>query len=349
LTSDNKSKITIKEVFGYFVSLILTAIFLYLAFHGEDVKNLITIIGQASLWWIIVFAFLTVLGHYLRALRWKIILSSIKNETSLSNLFGSVMIGYGINNVIPRLGEVSRAVAVGKLENISRSSVLGTIVVERVIDIIFFGIAVVLSAFIYSGNIYEEFVWLKPTIYLGTIIIISVIVIIILTIRFKENFYKVVLKIVEKFSELFAHKLAGIFEKLILGFSSLRGTKNYFNTFLLSVLIIFSYWVNTYVGLLMLGMEANISITFTSSLVIMSISSIGVMIPTPGGIGSYHSITKTVLVTLYNYERSIGIAFATLTHGISYIIHTLCAIIYFFIFKKKFATIQKDLFKIDEQ
>jgi len=349
LISGSKTKITVREIISYVISLSLALLFLYFAFRGENIPDLLLTISSASFIWITVFILLTIVGHYLRAIRWKYLIGSVKKNCSVNHLFGSLMIGYGVNNVIPRLGEVSRAVAVGKLETISRSSVFGTIIVERVIDIIFFGVALILSAFLYEGDIYSEFSWLKPTIYLGTAIITVIIVVLIFAIKYKEKFYKDIIKIVNKFSESFAHKLATIFDKLINGFSSLKGIKNYFVVLLHSVLIIFSYWLNTYVGLTMLGMHNHAGMDFYQSLVIMSISSIGVMIPTPGGIGSYHTITKSVLISLYGYSGSIGIAYATLTHGISYAIHTLLAAGYFILYKNKIISIQKDLFKLDEK
>jgi hypothetical protein len=349
LTSDKSSnKAVIGEIFGYIVTLAVTAGFLYLAFHGESFSNLWETIRHASLFWLAFACVLTLTAHYLRAIRWKILLTSIKKDCSTNTLFGSILLGYGINNVIPRLGEVSRAVTVGKLEGVSRSSVLGTIVVERVIDVCFFGIACIISAFLYTGDLYNKFPWLRDTIYLGVIFIAVIIVILILSIRYKEKFYNIIVKIVEKFSVKFAHRIAKIFENLTYGFSSLKGAKNYLSVLFLSVLIILNYATTTYVGLYMLGMNFIKDTNFAMAFIIISISSIGVMIPTPGAIGSYHTITKSVLVSLFGFSSSISIAYATLTHATSYILHTLFAIVYFFIFKRKFTTIRKDLLKLDE-
>jgi len=72
-------------------------------------------------------------GHYLRALRWKYILNSVKPNTSMKNLFGSLMVGYGVNCVTPKLGEVTRAVLIGKWEGLSRSSMFGTVILEELL------------------------------------------------------------------------------------------------------------------------------------------------------------------------------------------------------------------------
>ena len=349
-SAKSKPKITPREFLSYVVSVLLSVVFLYFAFAGVNASHLLKIISEASLLWVFVFGLLVLVGHYLRALRWKVILSSIKKDVDVNHLFGSLLIGYGVNNVVPRLGEISRAVSVGQLENISRSSIFGTIVVERVIDIIFFGIAVILSAFIYGGNLYAEFPWLRLTMYFGSVIIAIVIVVLVLSIRYKEKFYSVILFLTGKFSKVFAEKIASIFEKLTFGFASLSGWKNYSATLFYSVLIMLAYGLNSYVGFLIFDMHNAANINLSSGWVVMSISSIGVMIPTPGGIGSYHTITKSVLISLYSFLPDVSIAYATLTHAISYIIHSFFALIYFFYFRKKYAALkQTSLFDLEEK
>ncbi|NCQ19036.1 MAG: flippase-like domain-containing protein [Ignavibacteria bacterium] len=349
-SANSKQKITQREFLGFVVSILLSILFLYFAFAGVDISRLLEIISGASLWWIFVFALLTLAGHYFRALRWKVILSSIKKDVEVSHLFGSLLIGYGVNNVVPRLGEISRAVSVGQLENISRSSIFGTIVVERVIDIIFFGLAVILSAFLYSGNLYAQFPWLRLTIYFGSVIIAAVIIILVLSIKYKEKFYSIILSLTGKISKAFAEKVASIFEKLTFGFASLSGWRNYSITIFYSILIMLVYGLNSYVGFIIFDMHNSANINLASGWVVMSISSIGVMIPTPGGIGSYHTITKSVLISLYAFRPDMSIAYATLTHAISYLIHSIFALVYFFYFRKKYAALkQTSLFDLEEK
>ena len=114
-------------------------------------------------------------AHYIRAVRWKIILSSVKRDASVKNLFGAIMVGYGVNCVVPRLGEISRAVLVGKWENLSRSSMFGTVILERVIDVIFLGLSVLIAMIVYSESLIASFPWLQTTLYITFFFVIAVI------------------------------------------------------------------------------------------------------------------------------------------------------------------------------
>ena len=343
MTSDKKKPMQhIKSSLKYILSILLAIIFLYIAFRGVDLHLVIQYVSHASIFWIIILIFSYLLSHLLRALRWKVILSSVKKDTSLKNLFGSIMIGYGVSCVVPRLGEITRAVLIGKWEDLSRSSMFGTVILERVIDVIFFCLAVLLSAIIWSENIYINFPWLKTALYLTTFFIALVFLFLFLIIRYKEKFYNSVTKIIGFFSEKIAHKSVHIFEMLIQGFSSLKGTKNYIFTILLSVMIMLNYALNSYLGFYTLGMQGNV--TFGMAWVLMSIGSIGVIIPTPGGLGSYHALATAVLTLLFHFPQAESLAYAVLTHFISYFLFIFTALFLFFLLNKR----HESLFKIIE-
>jgi uncharacterized protein (TIRG00374 family) len=144
LTSAKKNKFgNVGMIVNYGLSITLAIVFLYIAFYDVDFSEVLNIVSHANLLWVLIFIAVTMLGHYFRALRWKYILNSVKPNTSMKNLFGSLMVGYGVNCVTPKLGEVTRAVLVGKWEGLSRSSMFGTVILERIIDIISMGGAII--------------------------------------------------------------------------------------------------------------------------------------------------------------------------------------------------------------
>ncbi len=309
-------KIDIKQLVGYLFTLGLTLLFLYVAFAGVNIEKVFNYVSQASVLWMIIFLLIIITAHYIRAYRWKIILQSVKKDIHTTNLFNAIMIGYGVNCVVPRLGEISRAVIIGKTEGISRSSAFGTVIVERVIDMLFLGIAVVFSVYAWGGTLFENFPWLETTIYFTMFVMFILTVMLYLTIKLKEKFYNLIIKLVSKFSEKTAIKLSHIFNMLVEGFASLKGKKNYSITLLLSIAIIFLYALSSYAAFFMF--DETKSATFLMGWVMMSISSIGVVFPTPGGTGSYHTLAKSVMVLLFGFGEEISLAYAFLTHLISY-------------------------------
>ena len=341
MTSGDKPKSKLKGILNYVLSLILAAAFLYFAFYDVNFSDVLRIVSDASIVWIFVFMAIIMFAHYLRAIRWKIILSSVKNDTSVKNLFGAIMVGYGVNCVVPRLGEISRAVLVGKWENLSRSSMFGTVILERVIDVMFLGFSVLVALVFYSNRIMTNFPWLQDTLYITFFFIVVVFLFFYLAIKYKEKFNKGVVKFLGKFSPKFAHKVAYVFQMLGDGFGSLKGTKNYLSTFTLSAVIMILYALSSYVGFFMVGMQTIKPVSFQMAWVFMSISAIGVVIPTPGGTGSYHALAKSTLVLLFGFGEVVSLAYAFLTHIVTYFLYVFSGLIIFFIMNKQHDNIIK--------
>jgi uncharacterized membrane protein YbhN (UPF0104 family) len=161
---------------------------------------------------------------------------------------------------------------------------------------------------------------------------LAVIILIYLTVSLKEKFYGIIVKAVSKISDKLAGKVAYIIEMLTQGFASLKGKKNYAYTIILTVLILVVYALTSYIGFFMLSMEPA---TYEMGWVLMSISAIGVVIPTPGGTGSYHTLAKSTLVLLFGFNETLSAAYAFLTHIISYFLFILTAVPLYFILNRQ--------------
>jgi uncharacterized protein (TIRG00374 family) len=129
----------------------LAVALLAFSLRGVDFASLVQALSGANYWLLIPASLLTLLAFYIRAVRWGIMLRSVK-PISKGSLFSATMIGFAANNLLPaRLGELVRAWAIGRQEQISRSAAFATVVVERVVDVFsllfFFGLTLLLHPF----------------------------------------------------------------------------------------------------------------------------------------------------------------------------------------------------------
>lgn len=335
MTSGNPTLHTIKKIAGYVFPFLLTGVFLYFAFRDVDLNKAFELISQISIPYLIIFLIVFYLSHYLRAVRWKIMISSVKKEVTIINAMGATMIGYGVNCVVPRLGELYRGLFLAKWEGISRTSMLGTIVVERIIDILALGVAILISVKIYSGDLYKDIDWLGSASIIGFVAIIFLIVFLYLTVRFKEKFYNAIVRFIGKISSHAAEKAAGAFHTLTEGFASLKTWQNYVLTFFFTVLIMLAYGYTSYLGFYLLHMNEIQTVSYGMAWILMTISAFGIIIPTPGGTGSYHAINIFVLTTLFGFGQEISAAFAILTHFISYFVFILSTVFFTYYINRK--------------
>ena len=118
----------------FIIGLLVSLVFLYLAFRKVDFSELWSALKGANYWYILPNIVLVILSMWMRAYRWKFMIHPIK-KVGLGRLFSTVMIGFMANNVLPaRLGEFVRAYSLGAKENISKSATFATIVIERIFD-----------------------------------------------------------------------------------------------------------------------------------------------------------------------------------------------------------------------
>lgn len=166
-----------------FIGLLLSAFFLWLAFRRVDFRLLWSTLRSINFWWFIPFVIITLLGMYVRAIRWKYFFLP-RYHLSSKRLFPPLIVGFAFNGIFPaRAGEFARAYLGARRENIGFSTMFATIVMERVFDGLTIIILFTLGLFFlppFDKSI--SYPWSNRTRLSGTmlIIILSVILLIIL-------------------------------------------------------------------------------------------------------------------------------------------------------------------------
>jgi glycosyltransferase 2 family protein len=319
------------KIAGYLSPFLLTIPFLYIAFRNINLAEAFKLIFRSSIPAIFLYLSVFFASHLARAVRWKYMLNPIKKDVSLFNAFSAVMLAYGISCIIPRLGEIYRGLFLGKWEGISRSTAVGTIVVERIIDMAMFIIAALICVGIYSGDMLNEIVWLKSSLMIGFGVIAAASLLLILFVYKKEKLVDGLVKITARINWKLSERLRKIFDTLISGFATLKGTKNISAIIIWSGIILVLYALNAQVGFYILGMEETGKINFSLAWILMTISSFGIVIPTPGGTGPYHMISIFVLTQMYHFNYESSAAYSIVTHFISYIAFIISSIILVYI------------------
>jgi len=125
--------------FTVFLGIGIFFIWIFLRNLTADQKQeILNSMGSANYWWIALAVPLGILSHYLRAMRWKMLIETMGYKPGNRNMFFAVMIGYFANLALPRLGEVSRCTILTKYEDVPFQKSFGTVITERVLDMIVF-------------------------------------------------------------------------------------------------------------------------------------------------------------------------------------------------------------------
>jgi len=319
-----------KSFLQYFISAALTLFFLYFAFRGTDFKSLISILAGANYWWALAMLPPLMISHMFRAWRWEYLLRPVKRRLKFRNLFSSMMVGYMLNNVLPRIGELARPYAIGKLEGVSRSAALGTVFIERIFDILSFMVVVALIPVFYTGPLKQVFPWLEQTgIWLTFTSLVFLAIFTFLMMR-RDIVVRILNFVTKYLSPRRAQLVEHITHSFLDGFLFLKEPKLYFMIAFLSVMVWVFYIIMLFIPFYAFRMTEIYMLDMRTALVVQAISTLGFILPTPGGTGSYHYFTIQTLTKLYGVSDEIARSYATVTHAIGFL-GTMLVGIYFFV------------------
>ncbi len=267
--------------------------------------QLIFDLSHANYWLLIPVAGILLISHFLRAVRWKQLIEPLGQSPSLLNCFLCVLIGYWSNLAVPRLGEILKCTFLGRYEKIAPEKLVGTIVVERAIDVITLLIIFVITIAIqvdilgnYSTNLFHSVFQNKTGDFsfkrLG--IVLLIIGILFFLLRYFLRKYKHV-SVIQKIKKIFLAVVAGA-----LTIKKIKNKK----LFLVYTVAIWSmYLLSIKIGFLSLSETAHLS--YGGALSVLVFGSIGMIVPSPGGIGSYQFAVQQILL-LYGITAAAGMS-----------------------------------------
>lgn len=312
-------------------SFALAGLLLYLALRGLDGRELASALREADYIWLVPLVLVVLLSHWIRAWRWLILIEALPvgerppRRVPTSEAFGSLMIGYMVNYVAPRLGEVVRTANLSSRQKIRFSSLLGTVVVERVLDVAFLALGLISVMVLLRsqlGTLYRVFILplheelgiaVTLAIFAGTLAL-GLALLFILRSYVQQSASAVA------FWHNRVRPVAHAFRDGVL--TLVRARRR--TALVLSTLAIwFCYALAAFLPLVLLNMSETYQLDLVDAWSIMLLGAVGVALPSPGGTGTYHFITIVVLTTFFGVARAPAAAYAVLTHAAQLVLYAL--------------------------
>lgn len=286
---EKKSHKTLKSLLTIVISLAFAGFFLWLALRGLDFKVIQKSLAKANYLWVAFAAVFALLAYWFRAIRWNLLLEPMGHKISSSNALWSLSFGYLMNLTIPRSGEVARATALYGVEKVPVDKSFGTIILERVVDLIcmlgFLGMTLIfkydaiLSFYENSGvNINPN----KILLILGGLAIAGVLFFV-----FKNKFVNVPV----------LGKIIGFIDGIIQGLTSIFKLKEKGKFIIYTIGIWVSYYFAAY--LVCFALPETSDFTFADGFFIIVVGTLGMIIPASGGIGAFNLAMKYGFMALF--------------------------------------------------
>jgi hypothetical protein len=307
----------------------LAIVFLYLAFKGTNVNDLLDSFRQINYGWLFLLIPVHLLSQILRSYRWRYLLKPIKEEIRFRNLFAAAMIGLLINNGLPRVGELARGFVLGMSEKISRSSVFGTVVIERIVDMITFGFIVCCVVVLSPDSIdalVENANFVRPLFLFGAIGLLVVFTSVFLK---SETVFALMKKFLPFVPHRFRPKIERIMNSFLSGLGVAKMRKYFIPIFILSSLTWITYAFALYIPFFMLEGIRQHALDLDAAFILLTVSAIAFVLPAPGAFGTYHSFISFALVRLYGIDPVIALTYSIISHEIGAILNSAIGLFYF--------------------
>ncbi len=301
----------------YFLLLLVGLALLWLAFRGVDIQSTFNELRETNIFWVLVSVITSLIAFTSRAHRWNMLIRPSGYKPGLYKTTIALMIGYLANLAVPRLGEVTRCGTLSKSGKIPFDLLIGTVIVERALDVLCLLICLLLTAVItYDrlGNFLNEHlfipleekvfqVFLSPYFYF--FLLMLMVAIFFVRIRRKKS---------DTDSDNrrgIGSKIADLLKGIMEGLRSIRKLDNPGAFIFHTVLIWVMYYMMSYTCFFALPATSGLSLE--AGLFVLVVGGMGMSAPVQGGIGAYHILVSQGLL-LYGVSNEHGLAFATLMH-----------------------------------
>ena len=301
-------KNTIIKILKFIIFFTLGIFIFWLIYKDQDIERIKSVLkNEVNYFWIVVSLFIGLISHISRTLRWGLMIEPIGHKPRFVNTFMAVMIGYLMNMAFPRMGEISRCGVLARYEKISFTKLFGTVVAERLIDVVSLLILLMIVIFSQFGQMIS-FLQHNPeiqakltSVFTSPYLIIGFVALIVIAYLFRNTFkqtkiFKRVVAILINFKE---------------GFISIRSIKRKSWFWFHSVFIWVCYYLMLYS--IFFAFDFTRDLNPIAGLTTFVFASFGMVAPVQGGIGAWHFMAIEGL-RLYGVAFENGVIFAFVAH-----------------------------------
>lgn len=292
------------------LGIAISALLIWWVLRGVELSEVWSEVRNARWGLLLAAVAVATSGFLVRALRWKLLLHPIRAGTTLRHRFAAVNIGFAANNLLPaRVGEFARAWAISRLEPVSISGALGSLVVERFLDGVAI-LALLMVALLHPSFPAEATVAGQPLAAVVTAVSVllgGILGGILLLLLFPEPFLKGADSVGRVLPERAARTLIGGLRSFVDGLEALRNPRLLFGALAWSL----GFWAWNAVSFWLAMHAFGIDEGYATALFVQAIIALGVAVPSaPGFFGTFHAAAVVALVEVYGVGENATLAFA---------------------------------------
>lgn len=262
---------------------------------ANDIAAIKNSFQTANYWWVFLSVILGILSHLSRAYRWQYLLEPLGFKPKYLNSVMTVLIGYLVNLAVPRAGEIARATGISKYEEIPFEKAFGTIVSERIADVIML-LSIIATAFFLQTELLTNYLFTdkesSSNLWIYTLIGIAILGLLFFKLIQKSN--NPIIKKLQNF-------VYGLLQGIISIFRMKKKWAFIFHTFFIWAMYVLMFYVVKF------ALPETTDLPFSAIIVGFVVGGLSMAL-TNGGLGTYPVFVASA-VTLYGVSENPALAF----------------------------------------
>jgi len=314
---------TVRTVIVSLLALVLLAWFL----RGVDFSEVWSQVQRVRADLLLVSLLSVGLIFLMRALRWQCLISPL-GHTRFRTVFRTTIIGFGALGLLPvRVGDVIRPYLLARQERLPVSSVLATVVMERVLDLV--AVLMLLALFVWglAGASVLPPRLLKPieiSAAIAAVAAAALLVVMWVLATHPERIGGLAARLARVLPGRFSERIGRLASAFSSGFAATRHMRQLF----LAVVWSFAIWAGVALQAWTVTIAFGIAMPYAGTFLLQSLLVLGVAVPTPGGVGSFHEAYRIGVTTFFGATREQAVAAALVTHAVSFLPPVLGGILF---------------------
>jgi uncharacterized protein (TIRG00374 family) len=292
----------------------LMAVFLWLSFRQIEFGKFLDALKEVKLLPVIAASLTQIASHVVRGWRWKLMLSSSHPELRRRDAFSATMVGYSVNVIIPRGGEVVRAVFLRRIARTPLAAGLSSVLAERLLDLAALCVLFPSTVWIYQNQLERIFPGVQQGMVAGGFAAAAGLGLVWTFGRYPERMTGYLRGFLRRFWPSRAEKISEMGGNFFLGLGGLFKKETALQIGLLSGAIWLLYILTNWILIFALPGSGISSLTFGDAAAITVIVAISFALPSPGGTGTTHFFVSRMMIGIYGINSAHALAYATLIH-----------------------------------
>ena len=301
----------IKQILQVALSLGIALWIFWFLYRDIEVAQLQAQLASSNWFWILLSLLIAWAGYWLRGWRWALLFRQEADQLPVSSnrAYHAVMVGYLVNLLIPRAGEVARCTVLTRNNGIPLGQAIGTVLVERSVDLLFLA-GTIFTAFLLENKLFLSLAGqlvnlssLTSSLLNKLPLLLGGAAVFLLSLYLLGRKYR---------NHGLVNKLQLFFRQLLSGIRAIGNLKNPMGFWISSVIIWIIYFLTLYT--VSQGIESAANLSGGQVLLVMVMGTIGMIAPVQGGIGTFHALVAYILV-VFGVPEADGKIFAAIIHG----------------------------------